>query len=274
MKRNSPKPTRTISSSEYQQYDKAGLFFPNFNGMKQFSLLSGPGLLFLVSCAKEDKTMPELYGKAFFPLEVGRYVEYVVDSTVYTEIPKDTLYYQYKIKERIEEVFTDAQGHTNYRLNRYTKPFSFTQPYDTAASWKVKEAWLIKPEDLNIVQQENNVSFVKLIFPVQESATWDGHARNNLGKEMYRYEDVDALITIAQPSGTVQKKMLTIRQLTDTSNLIVYDQHFERYGMDIGLIFRENIHLESNTVVSGVPVYHRIEKGYKYKLSVFSYGKD
>lgn len=223
------------------------------------------------TCKKVEEEPPVQEGKDYFPLDIGRFAVYEADSTVYTEVPKDTIYFRYLIKEKIEEKFTDNEGNEAFRLNRYIKNYSAALPYDSM-NWTVLEAWMVKADGRRILVQENNLNFVKLIFPCLKGAQWNGNAFNSLGKEDYSYEFVDQAITV---NGKSFDKTLKVRQYTDTLNLIKYDLNLEQYARQVGLIYRQNDHLESvNSIVQGVPVPKRIEKGYTYRLKLIDYGKE
>ncbi len=228
-------------------------------------------VIFLTAFFSCKENIPEpaaIKGLEYYPLTIGRFVEYQADSTVFTELPKDTLYFKYRIKEKLEEEFTDNEGNKSYRLIRYIKPFNSQIPYDSM-SWQVKEAWLVKANTNRVQVQENNQLFTKLIFPSLENASWDGNAYNALGKSTYRYEYVDKALSIHSISFS---KVLKVNQKIDTSNLIINHLEYEQYAANVGLIFREYTQLESNTIVPNVPVKNRIEKGIIYKLTILSYG--
>ena len=65
-------------------------------------------LLFCLSCAKKEaKDGEKLLGLDYYPTTKGKYVIYDVDSTVFTDLPRDTIHYSYRIKERIADSFTN-----------------------------------------------------------------------------------------------------------------------------------------------------------------------
>lgn len=227
-------------------------------------------LLFLFSCKENAPEPTTVKGLEYYPLKLGRFVEYEADSTVFTELPKDTLFFKYRIKEKLIEKFTDSQGLTSYRLERYIKPFNPLLPYDSMA-WSVKEAWLVKANETRIQVQENNNLYTKLIFPTLPNASWDGNAYNFLGKSIYSYEYVDRAETI---NHLPLSRVLKVKQKTDTSNKIIYQLQFEQYAADIGLVFREFTQLESNTIVDTIPIKNRIEKGVIYTLRIINYGTE
>lgn len=228
-------------------------------------------LLLFAGCKKEeDPVALEIPGLDYFPLESGRFVVYEADSTVYSDVPKDTLYYRYLIKEKIEEKIGEEDGSSLYRLNRYIKWFDPATPYDSM-EWKVKEAWLVKANKQRIIVQENNLSYVKLIFPTLQGAQWNGNAFNTMDRVNYRYEGVDQPLSM---NGLNFSKSLKVTQYLDTANAIKYDLNIEQFATNVGLIYRQNEHLESNTIIPGLPVPKRIDKGYTYRLKIINHGKE
>src|SRR5690606_24821133 len=169
---------------------------------------------------------------------------------VYTEIPRDTLEYKYRIKEKIADNYVDNTGRNSIRLERYIKKFNASKPYDSTA-WTMKEVYMINASEKNIQIQEKNVRFVKLIFPVEENASWDGNSANTLGEEIYTYENIE-------------KNTLKVNQ-KEFRTLISYENKFEKYAKGIGLIEKQNTYLLSNNIIPNVPVENRIEKGFIYK---------
>ncbi len=234
------------------------------------------GILALFLCigffsCKEDVPEPAtIKGLEYFPLTIGRFVVYEADSTVYTEVPRDTLYFKYQIKEKIVEEFVDNQGIKSYRLERYIKPYNAQVPYDSM-DWKIKEAWLVKASTARIQVQENNNLYTKLIFPTLENASWDGNAYNSLGKLTYSYEYLDRAENI---NGVALNRVLKVKHKTDTTNLIINQLEYEQFAADIGLVFKQYTNIESNTILLNVPVKNRIEKGVIYSLKLLNYGTE
>ena len=78
-------------------------------------------LAVLVSCKKKTEPIePMDVGKDYYPLTLGKYVVYDVDSIIYDEFTFDSTHYKYRIKEKIEEEFTDSENKTAYKSVSYT----------------------------------------------------------------------------------------------------------------------------------------------------------
>lgn len=208
-------------------------------------------------------------GKAYFPFTGGTYAEYEVDSTVYTEIPRDTLIFRYRLKVKVADHFIDNEGREAFRLERYVKWFSPVQSYDSM-SWRLKEVWLLLPGDRRMVVNESNVLYTKMTFPVQDKASWDGNAMNSGGEQIYYYEYVDR----AEKIGTKNfDKVLMVNQ-QEKVTLISEDVAYEKYAFNVGLAERSVKHIKGNNVVPGKAVTDRIESGTVYHQTIVSYGRE
>lgn len=225
-------------------------------------------LAFISACTKKKIPADEsLLGLDYYPTTQGKYVVYDVDSVVYTEIPVDTFIYKYRIKEKLADSFTDNEGKPAIRMERYIKMYNPLKSYDSIP-WKIKEVWLVNVDKKSVQVSEGNVRFTKLIFPVQSNVTWNGNARNTIGEWLYTYDYIDKKETI---NGNVLEKVLMVKQ-KDLRTFISLQKYIEKYAKGRGLVYREIKDLYSNTVVAGVPVEARIEKGFTYTQKFVTYG--
>lgn len=222
----------------------------------------------LVSCTKKQIPADDsLLGLDYYPDSLGKFVVYDVDSTVYTENPRDTLVFKYRIKEILTERFTDNEGKPAIRLDRYVKKFNPLKPYDSIP-WVMKEAWMVNVDKLSVRILENNIRYTKLIFPIQENASWNGNAFNTMGEWIYTYSYIDRKETINEtPVGNV----LFVNQ-KNYRTLISYQNYSEKYAKGIGLVQKQITDLLSNNILINVPVEDRIESGLIYKQILVTYG--
>ncbi len=224
-------------------------------------------LVSLVSCSKKKTANASLPGFDYYPTREGKFVVYDVDSTVFSDLPVDTIYYRYRIKEKIADSFTDNEGQPAIRLERYIKKFNPGLSYDSIP-WTLKEVWMVNAGQKSIQVAENNVRYTKLIFPVEEKATWDGNAHNTKGEWLYSYGYIDNKETI---NSKPLDKVLQVTQ-KDYRTLISYQRYVEKYAVGAGLVQREITDILSNRIVAGVPVEGRIETGLIYKQTLVNYG--
>lgn len=133
--------------------------------MNKLLVLILPVLFF--ACAKReiDPYQTDM-GYEYFPLEVGQYRTYAVDSIVFGQSGADTISSQ--IRETIVEELGDGTE-KKYRVLR-------EQRATADADWHVNTVWWIVKEDNRIIQTEENLKFIKLTFPVNLGTSWSGNA--------------------------------------------------------------------------------------------------
>jgi hypothetical protein len=227
-------------------------------------------LLLATSCAKKEVPPVEpLYGAAYFPVHQGAFVVYDCDSTVYNDLPRDTITYKFRLKERIAGTFTDNEGKQALRMERFVKVFDQARPYDSIA-WRLKEVWMVNAEPERITVSEGNLRITRLVFPVRENASWNGNAQNNQGERIFSYEYFDRPEKLGASSF---EKVLKVKQ-RDFKTLISYEGSFEKYASGAGLAQKESASYFSNTIVAGVPVDKRIEYGFIYKQNIVTHGTE
>lgn len=227
------------------------------------------GVLFLIfACAKKKiPADPAILGLDYYPTTAGKFVIYDVDSIVYTDLPKDTLSYKYRIKEKLADSFTDNEGKPAIRLERYIKRYNPLKPYDSIP-WTMLEVWMVNASQTSIQVRESNVRFTKLIFPIQQNAEWNGNANNTLGELLYSFDYIDKLETI---NKVTLEKVLLVKQ-KDYRTAISYQYSSEKYAKGVGLVYREIQDLISNKTITNDPVEARIENGIIFKQTLVTYG--
>lgn len=219
--------------------------------------------------------MPPDVGYAYAPAVLGKYIVYDVDSTIYDDFNNDTVYYKYRIKEKLEENYIDNQGRQAIRLVRYIKMFDSTVSYDNMP-WIVKDVWVYTKTNTTLEVVEEDVRFTKLVFPVAEKVTWNGNAHNTIGEWEYKYAYIDNQESI---NGITFDKVLQVTQKDDKGINVIHREYFiEKFAKDVGLVYKEIKDLYSNTPTIDpithqvVPVEQRITKGVIYKMTYISHG--
>ncbi|MDG1476105.1 MAG: hypothetical protein P8Q14_03080 [Vicingaceae bacterium] len=217
--------------------------------------------IILVSCSKkkeEDYVEPYL-GHDYAALEVGKYVVYDVDSFFYDDFNGmiDSSFYQ--IKEVVDSEFTDLEGDEAFKIIRYRKESDTT-------GWVLIDVWQSKLTTTNFQKVEENVRFVKLIFPINKNDTWNGNSLNNNESEEYDYTAVDQAETIG---GNALSSVLTVLQFEEI-NLIEEKTFTEKYAKGIGLVYKKSVDLtkEYNTATGE---FER-SLGYDITMTLSSYG--
>ena len=222
--------------------------------------------LALSSCKKDEMEMPADMGTNYFPFSVGNWIEYEVDSIAYIQLPTiDTLYKKLRVKFVMDSLFTDAEGRPTMRWLRYRKDLQSNLPADSL-EWILFDVWTCTKTNTFIETFEENIPFVKLIFPVSKNKEWNGNAKNSLGAENYTYSEVDQNENLGFYNFD---SVLTVTQKF-TSSAIAYQSKIEKYARNVGMIYKEYIDVTSQSVTV-LPVMNRIEQGIVYRMKLVAY---
>jgi hypothetical protein len=205
----------------------------------------------LFSCKKEQDLSSIDLGYDYFPITVGSFVEYKVDSTYYGITVEESSYY---VREVITEEFLDNTGQNVYRVERSLRHF-------TSQPWILMDAWTQKRTSTVGERVEENVRFVKMEFPLEEGATWKGNVYNTLGDWDYQYVDVNkpavfGLLSFENTVTVVQHKV---------NNLVEQQDFKEIYAKGVGLVYKKK---KSVLIQSGS------QQGYEVVYRVNLYGSD
>ncbi len=209
---------------------------------------------FIISSCDEDIIDPsELYHE-YFPVGIGHYIIYDVDSVYYNDFTGEIESYNYQVKEVIESEFIDADDHPSLRLERYFRA-------NESDDWVIKNVWKSRLNYLKALKTEENVTFIKLSFPPEENKTWDGNAFNSYPALQYKFQDVHKAFSM---DGFNADSTVTVIQM-DFQTLISEDYKVEVYAKHVGLVYKKFVELVKEvdgTITSGVDYsYLIIESG-------------
>jgi hypothetical protein len=207
------------------------------------------------ACKRDNGIAPDM-GYAYFPAHKGYWIEYTVDSVFYNDFTNQIDSTRYYLKEKIESDFNDAAERPAFRIERYKK-------YLTASDWELTDVWFGVKTNTGIERIEENIRFVKLIFPVKNGNKWNGNNYNTLEEQEYKYENAH------EPSkwgGLEFDSTVVVKQL-ENINLIEKQEFKEIYAKNTGLVYKEKIDVK--TEINGT-----IKSGYRYYQTIKSFGND
>jgi len=121
----------------------------------------------------------------------------------------------------------------------------------------LQDVWYENLLDTKAEKVEENIRYIKLVFPVKEGKSWDGNAYNTLGTWNYTYTDVDVPLII---NNNTFDSTLTVLQL-DNPLLISYEHSEEQYARGVGMIYKQYTFLD----------YQNIQPGLEFTMQVSSY---
>jgi hypothetical protein len=235
----------------------------SLNAIILFAVICG-----IAGCKKEDSS-PEssALGYSYFPLEEGKVTYYQVDSIGwmgYTYDPIthtvdiDTLHYQ--IKEVVNGFFLDNEGRETAEIRRYRRN-------DASQPWIIYKVYSANLTPTRAERYEDNVRYVKLIFPPEENEKWIGQyvdvPSNDTIFEPWEYE----YETVNEPgfAGALSFDSVSTVILKSDVNLIEYRYYIEQYAAGTGLIYKEYNDLDYLSTTSSF-----IKNGFIYKETIIN----
>ena len=187
----------------------------------------------------------------YFPLEIGDFVEYKVDSVIYNfqngSIDSFTSY----IKEDVIERFFDSNEDTVYRIER-------TFRRNLTEDGAILDEWAASRNLTQATRTEENLRFIKLVFPPKVGTRWDGniHIPSNIeinvgGEFVEVYKNWDYQIlehnTEEEIGGFVFDDVITVQQ-ADDENALELRYSIEKYAKGVGLVYKRMMILDTQCI--------------------------
>jgi hypothetical protein len=222
---------------------------------------------------------------AYFPLQIGKHRIYQIDSIVYDYEPGGGVTLDSSrifVKELTADSLRDNQGNLVYTIERYERA-SENEP------WAYKYTGTASRNKSQATQTEENLRFLKLVFPMNLRSKWDGNIWIDENREIeiageqirpftnWAYE-VDSIDVQAIVGQFVLDSTLLVTE-ADDSNVIERRLSKVRYAKHIGLAWREQWILDSqycNQVPTPAdcetrPWEIKAEKGFILRQTLISY---
>lgn len=128
-------------------------------------------LLLALACNKRLIQEPSLdFGYEYFPLQVGQFWEYEIDSIIYRPgqnggVAVDSI--EAQLREVVVDTFLDNAGLLNYIVEQYTRRSS-------DLPWQVKNVFRLARNQEQAFRVEDNLRFLKMVFPPKPERAWSG----------------------------------------------------------------------------------------------------
>ena len=226
------------------------------------------GVLF-PSCKKDKTLVPPInYGYNYFPDAVGSYVIYQIDSIAQDDVANKHDTTRYLLKELIASSFLDLSGRPTLRIERYFKRYKKNIPYDKM-QWSAPRVWFANRTPCGVEKVEENIRYLKLVFPVKNGSKWNGNEYTVLGEKKYKIDSVDVAMRI---NNLLFDSVAVVNQYRET-NLVQYRVEKEKFARNIGLIYKQRDSLSINPQnANDFPPYEDTV-GYCFTQKIISYGK-
>jgi len=204
-------------------------------------------IAWLAGCQSPEVT-PKRTGHEFVPARVGAFWEYAVTETTISQVNGQT-----NVLSELRLDVTDsivAMGQTTYILQRRTRLQGETV-------WNAAETWSMRLDGFQCVIQQGNIPFVKLRFPLSEGKAWNGNALNAIGGTDQcsdgsfmcdNYQATNLAQPFELPGVLLYNDTVTIVENNEDDPIVMKDFRQAIHAKDVGLVYREDIHLEYCTV--------------------------
>ncbi|HOY03816.1 MAG TPA: hypothetical protein PLO67_00365 [Saprospiraceae bacterium] len=196
---------------------------------------------------------------AYFPLKVGKYIDYQVDSIVYDFGPGGNTVRDSSttfVRELVGDTLRDQTGLLLYTIERYERPAA-NQP------WELRSIGTAARNSSQASRTENNLRFLKLLFPMDRRSEWDGNLWIDIDREIeiagermrpfsnWHYE-VDSIDIQANVGAFAFDSTLLVTE-ADDNNIIERRLSRVRYAKNVGLVWREQWILDSQYCNQSIP---------------------
>lgn len=212
-----------------------------------FAVLS---IVYMGSCKKEtenERFYPEAT-RGYYPLQIGRYVVYDVDSITWNDFDCTRRERHLNMRYSVTDTFTDDAGRASYRIDVHQRVA------DTGV-WRVSTVFYVTPTLNGLETVMNNRRMTKMIFPVNEGKTWFGNRAIDTNDAENRYYGgwLYQYVNFLEPynNGRLNfENTVTVYQVNDSLNNpeMMPNAYAERtfsrevYGYDVGMVYREFTH--------------------------------
>ncbi len=199
-------------------------------------------------CNKTEDGVPAANMAEYYPLKVGKYITYRLDSTVYISLNTVKVVRSYIVQDKIDAIVKDNLGNDAYRIRRMMRSNT-----DTTV-WSDNATFLVIPSLQKTEFIENNLRFIKLINPVRDFTTWQGNSQINALDEFLRfYENWEYFYEKTGEPYRVNNlsfpETVTVNQVDEVDGTPGDKRYFyeitrssEVYAKGVGLIYKDFFH--------------------------------
>ena len=203
------------------------------------------------SCKKNDEDLSGMaQGNLFFPLQVGKYILYDVDSIYWNDSLKAEIHRRCQMRYDVVDSFYNDDDQVSYVINVLSRPTD-------ADTFLPNDVIYVTPTSHNVIVTQHNLKFIKMIFPVANGTSWDGNALIPLSDSDYvQFASDKWAYTYTQfdepyyPGNTVYEHTVTVNEIDDQisdpdmDSTVYASRNFSKevYAYNVGLVYRERIY--------------------------------
>ena len=219
--------------------------------MKRSLLFLGFAMMILASCKKTDETFVSDPLSTYYPLEVGKYISYRLDSTVFVNFGTTQEIHTYEVKYLTDAQITDNLGRPAYRIIRFFRN-------NASEAWSPDATFMAVNDNTQFEFIENNLRYIKLKLPIKNGTNWKGNSFIDtysvnspvryLDSWNYLYDSVGLALSIDTMSFDntlkVDQRNEVIGNPEDPNSYSEINIGIEKYAAGLGMIYRKFYHSE------------------------------
>ncbi len=245
-------------------------------------LLLSAGAAFFFACSKNETEIGVKNGLDYFPLQIGKYKIFQIDSVAYHPLPGGQIKvdsFRFQLKETIADTFTDNAGVVNYRIERLKRPTdSLPWTFDGISAAAVTRDVALRTD--------NNLTFIKVPLTFITKTSWSGDilidslvilevAGENIeliSKKRWNWQsDVESYGKPEQVGAVAFPDVATVLSQTDSTILTEKRYWLEKYAKNVGLVYKQQKIVDSQNLDNTIPWEKRAQKGYILKQTIVSF---
>lgn len=228
-------------------------------------LLMVLGSVVFSSCKKSSSSQGNL-DLAYFPLQLGHYVTYSVDSTYYYSATCATELRTSQAKYIVSDTFRDVEGRLSYIIDIQYRP-------NAASNWVKQSVALVTQTDTGLIYGQNGLYSMKMTFPIIAGTKWYSYSSSSIPASQSvptgdsAMQNLDSWVSsylsagFKQPynSGTIyfgstvtvmEDDELLINTIPDSISFNYSSYPKEIYALNVGMVYREYTNETYNPSVS------------------------
>ncbi|HHS95801.1 MAG TPA: hypothetical protein ENJ45_04360 [Phaeodactylibacter sp.] len=254
--------------------------------MNKIAFLFFISFTLFTSCQKQtfkNIDVEEVLGTDYFPLHIGDWWVYQVDSIIYdlekNKVLHDTIHTTVKLI--ITDTFSLGDDIQAFKVERFQRAFD-------SAPWKALDSWWAAKDEVGAWSNEGNLLFQKLTFPVKIGRRWEGNAHIGEHVSLMVHEDIleqvfdgwtYRYVALIQPEkiGEVSyDDVITVREVDNTLDApptIDYQKAYSKYAKGVGLVYKKWILLHDidTSPDPSIPFADRAEEGFFLEQTLLEY---
>ncbi len=245
------------------------------NSYKKFLGSCLGALLVLAACKKQNAEISSPPLSDYFPLKVGKYIVYRMDSLVLLPFGSGFTTHSYRVKDVVDAEITDNKGRKSYRIYRSITDTSGLNAYRSLATY------MATPQGTDWIEYvDNNMRFMKLRWPILPTIEWKGNSFFSTPNSFYddwtyKYDSIGTSYNLLGKTYDSTVKVMQQDYATSPGEPLpnVYQQKDfseERYAKGIGLIYKNFLHYIWQPGTNGLPPHYE-DESYGLRLRIIDH---